>query len=94
MLDAGKTKLVSENTRSIIEMTYWMIKFMEDFEKQYKISGIGRNEENKGKTILNGEGKIWSSNSRTWLKLMRYVTKLLSNQDRFLKLNRPKNIAF
>ena len=96
LLEAGKEQLVSGNARSMIEMSYWMIKFMEDFEKQYKTLGLARSDssEPESDSRFNGEGKIWSPNARTYLKMMRYVTKFLSTQEKFQKGIKPRNIQF
>ena len=96
LLEAGKEQLVSGNARSMIEMSYWMIKFMEDFEKQYKTLGLARSDSSEPETDsrFNGEGKIWSPNARTYLKMMRYVTKFLSTQEKFQKGIKPRNIQF
>ena len=88
----GKTQLVSGNTRDVIEMGFWILRFLEDFEKQYNKSAIPKsksNEENITRTS-NGVGKIWGDNARSYLKMMRYVTKFLSTSDNFQKKNKPK----
>ena len=94
LLDVGKTKLVSGNTRSMIEMGYWFIKFIEDFEKQYKKSGLDRSDEIEADTRFYGDGQIWGANARTYLKMMRYVSKFLSTQEKFQKSISPRNIQF
>ena len=85
---------MSGNARSMIEMSYWLIKFIEDFEKQYKASGLGRVGEAEPDERFNGEGQIWSPNARTYLKMMRYVSKFLSTQEKFQKNIKPRNIQF
>ena len=78
----------------MIEMGYWFIKFIEDFEKQYKKSGLDRADGTEADTRFNGEGKIWGANARTYLKMMRYVSKFLSTQEKFQKSISPRNIQF
>ena len=91
----GKPQLVGTNVRDMIEMGFWTIKFLEDFEKQYDnsgrmgdVDGVDRSdggEEMFGR--VEGEGKIWGPNVRAFLKLMRYVSKFLSTYDKFYKNN-------
>ena len=82
---------MSGNTRDVIEMGFWILRFLEDFEKQYAQSSLQRSSDsNQPRQLSNGVGKIWSSNARSYLKMMRYVTKFLSTSDNFQKKNRPK----
>ena len=88
----GKT-LVGGNVRDMIEMGFWTIRFLEGFENRYEKSGrvddgVDRTDkEDDPSGRVEGDGKIWSSNARAFLKLMRYVTKFLSTFDKFHKNN-------
>merc|ERR1712086_682497 len=89
----GRKQLVTSNVRDMIEMSFWTIKFLEDFEKQYAknyraVDGVDRSDEKEeifGRVY--GDGKIWSPNARSFLKLMRYVTKFLGTFDNYRKKN-------
>ena len=91
----GKKQLIGGNVRDMIEMGFWTIKFLEDFEKQFDKNKNGREgdgmersgEEEEMFARVGGEGKIWSPNARSFLKLMRYVTKFLATYDKFFKNN-------
>ena len=89
----GKQQLVTNNVRDMIEMSFWTIKFLEDFEKQYAKNGrvgdgVDRSDEEGGMFgRVGGGGQIWSPNARSFLKLMRYVTKFLSTFDSYKKKN-------
>ena len=92
-LGQGKSQLVSGNTRDVIEMGFWILRFLEDFEKQYAKSNLQRSNDVSSagnQRTSNGVGKIWSSNARSYLKMMRYVTKFLSTSDNFQKKNKPR----
>ena len=97
---AGKSQLVSGTTRDLVEMGFWTLRFIEGFEKQYEKSPLNtqRNNQVTGNVIKkasaertsNGVGKLFSSNARTYIKLMRYVSKFLGTSDKFQKKIRPK----
>ena len=90
-IDGGKSQLVSGDTRDVIEMGFWVLRFLESFENQYKQSSIPRSEQTPDTTrTSNGVGKIWSDNARSYLKMMRFVTKFLSTADNFNKKHKPK----
>ena len=92
-LGQGKSQLVSGNTRDVIEMGFWILRFLEDFEKQYAKSNLQRSNDvtsAANQRTSNGVGKIWSSNARSYLKMMRYVTKFLSTSDNFQRKNKPR----
>ena len=95
---AGKSQLVSGTTRDLVEMGFWTLRFIEGFEKQYEKSPLNTQRrldvENVRKTpgqrASNGVGKLFSDNARTYIKLMRYVSKFLGTSDKFQKKIRPK----
>ena len=97
---AGKSQLVSGTTRDLVEMGFWTLRFIEGFEKQYEKSPLNtqRKQETTGNVIKkanavrtsNGVGKLFSNNARTYIKLMRYVSKFLGTSDKFQKKIRPK----
>ena len=74
-------------------MGFWTIRFLEGFENEYDTAGRAGDGVDRADTEddasgrVDGEGKIWSSNARAFLKLMRYVTKFLSTYDKFYKNN-------
>ena len=78
--DEGKI-LAEGNIRDMIEMGFWTIRFLEGFEQRYEKNG--RSEDRAGQK----DGKIWSSNARVVVKLMRYVAKFLSTFEKFKKNN-------
>ena len=83
--EASKGQLVSGDTRNMVEMGFWVLRFLENFEKEYAKSAPAPSERTS-----NGEGQVWGSNARNYLKLMRFVTKFLSTADNFNKKNKPK----
>merc|ERR1739842_176193 len=98
---AGKSQLVSGTTRDLVEMGFWTLRFIEGFEKQYEKSPLNTQRNNNQVTgnvikkasaerTSNGVGKLFSSNARTYIKLMRYVSKFLGTADKFQKKIRPK----
>ena len=87
-VDGGKSKLVSGSTRDLIEMGFWVLKFIGDFEKQYDKNSAPRSADTpapKEERTSNAMGKLFSDNARTYLKFMRYVSKFLSTHENFQK---------
>merc|ERR1711982_256119 len=89
----GKKQLISNNVRDMIEMSFWVLKFVGDFEKQYAknyragdiIDRSDDEEDDIGR--IYGEGKLWGANARSFIKLMRYVAKFLGTFDKYRKKN-------
>ena len=97
---AGKSQLVSGTTRDLVEMGFWTLRFIEGFEKQYEKSPLNTQRKQETANVIDkataertssGVGKLFSSNARTYIKLMRYVSKFLGTSDKFQKKIRPKN---
>ena len=92
--DEGKT-LVRGDVRDMIEMGFWALRFLEGFEQRYEkdgragdVEGVDRADVGDDATErVGGSGKIWSSNARAVLKLMRYITKFLGTYEKFYKNN-------
>ena len=96
---AGKSQLVSGTTRDLVEMGFWTLRFIEGFEKQYEKSPLNTQRKQVTGNVIkkanaertsNGVGKLFSNNARTYIKLMRYVSKFLGTSDKFQKNIRPK----
>ena len=98
---AGKSQLVSGTTRDLVELGFWTLRFIEGFEKQYEKSPLNTQQRKQetanvidkesAERTSSGVGKLFSSNARTYIKLMRYVSKFLGTSDKFQKKIRPKN---
>jgi len=92
--DDGKG-LVGGNVRDMIEMGFWTIRFLEGFEERYEKAGRAGTVEDVDRADtdddaagrIGGDGKLWSSNARAFLKLMRYITKFLGTYEKFYKNN-------
>ena len=81
----GREQLVGGGVRDMVELSYWVIKFIEDFEKQYgKSAAAGAIKEGK---IRDTNGKLFGSQGRSILKMMRYVTKYMGTFDKYYKKN-------
>ena len=93
MPEDGKTQLISNNVRDMIEMSFWVLKFLGDFEKQYEknyrsgeiIDRSGEEEDELGRVY--SKGKIFGDNARSFIKLMRYVAKFVGTFDKYKKKN-------
>ena len=87
--------MVRGDVRDMIEMGFWALRFLEGFEQRYEkdgragdVEGVDRADVGDDATErVGGSGKIWSSNARAVLKLMRYITKFLGTYEKFYKNN-------
>jgi len=89
----GRSRLVSHNARDVIEMSFWLLSFLEKFEKEFESSQqriaqeSGEAGQVEGKRIRPG---LFGHNARRLIKLMRYVSKFLSTFDSYRKHQRDR----
>ena len=90
----GKEALVGQNAHDIVEMSYWIIKFIEDFEKEFAASGLASNRKddivNRKDNIVpqtrsGAPNLLLSKNSKLFLKMSRYFLKFVSTFNKFYK---------
>jgi hypothetical protein len=79
--------LVNVDFREVVEMSYWLIKFVGQFERQYKEHVNGKSEANFKYDTDNkstGEG-LFSKNAATMISYSRFLLKFLGSFEKLFK---------
>ena len=79
--------LVNVDIREVVEMSYWLIKFVGQFEKQYNKHVNGKSEANFKNDTDNkstGEG-LFSKNAATMISYSRFLLKFLGSFEKLFK---------
>ena len=74
-MDKPKDSLVRKDLGQVIELAYWVVKFVSDVEKQFQFS-----------KPLTDEEKIFTDSSAAVIKYSRYLLKFIRSFEKLTKL--------
>ena len=76
--------LVNIDFREVVEMSYWLVKFVGQFEKQYK-AYISNNSDQKLKSQTGKGHGLFSKNTATLVSYARFFLKFLGSFEKLYK---------
>ena len=79
--------MVNVDLREVVEMSYWLIKFVGQFEKQYKEHVTGKSEAEFKHDTDNKSTKegLFSKNTATMIFYTRFLLKFLRSFEKLFK---------
>ena len=80
--------LVNVDFREVVEMSYWLIKFVGQFEKEYKAHTMSKSGEAELKSETVNDKKtsgIFTKNAATMISYSRFLLKFLGSFEKLFK---------
>ena len=78
--------LVNASFREVVEMSYWFIKFVGQFEKQYKTHVMGKSDaELKSENKSDDHETLFSKNAASMISYARFLLKFLGSFEKLFK---------
>lgn len=77
--------LVNPDFREVVEMSYWLIKFVGQFEKQYKEHVMEKSDAEMKSEIKDDNETLFTKNASTMISYARFLLKFLGSFEKLFK---------
>ena len=77
--------LVNAEFREVVEMSYWLIKFVGQFEKQYKEHVMEKSDAELKSESINDNDTLFTKNAATMISYARFLLKFLGSFEKLFK---------
>ena len=77
--------LVNADFREVVEMSYWLIKFVGQFEKQYKEHVMEKSDAELKSEPINDNDTLFTKNAATMISYARFLLKFLGSFEKLFK---------
>ena len=77
--------LVNSSFREVVEMSYWLIKFVGQFEKQYKTHVMGKSDAGLKSKDKDRNETLFSKNAAAMIFYARFLLRFLGSFEKLFK---------